>query len=309
MTRIKQNVEYERGFKYRSEDLRFATPKAVADYRAKRLSCDTLLEIGAGVGFQTIAFSRTCNKVIAVEIDKERFKFLKINLDKAKNTVLINGDALKEDLQADVIFVDTEREPSEKERTLDTIKPNIKKILEKFKNKNICIEVPPQTRNIELNCEKEYVSLHNKLNRLNLYFNDLKKCETSLVLLPEKVFLNDKNKEKLKLITDYENYSYIYEINPAVIRADLLGSISNKELFLYNGGNKFYFFSNTLIDSKFLKPYRILKDNSTLGKVILHGNVSPADYIRIKRSIESIMPGKVTGHVFLLKENLFAEEI
>jgi len=45
--------------------LRFATPADVAKYRAERLYCNIIAEIGAGIGGQTIAFAEKCRKVIA----------------------------------------------------------------------------------------------------------------------------------------------------------------------------------------------------------------------------------------------------
>src|SRR3989338_587977 len=70
MTRLKKQKELGSGSK---EDVRFGTPEAVASYRAQRLAelkPDTIIEIGAGAGFQTQAFAKVA-KVIAVEIDKE----------------------------------------------------------------------------------------------------------------------------------------------------------------------------------------------------------------------------------------------
>ena len=78
----KQPLIYQERLKIPKEFLKFATPKDVATYRAERLKCNVLVEIGAGIGGQTIAFSRKCKKVIAIELNKERAKTLNDNIKK-----------------------------------------------------------------------------------------------------------------------------------------------------------------------------------------------------------------------------------
>ena len=48
--------------------------------------------------------------------------------------------------------------------------------------KDVCIELPPQIKDIPFDCEIEYLSVNHELNRLNLYFGELKKCKLSAVI-------------------------------------------------------------------------------------------------------------------------------
>ena len=101
----KQPLIFQEKLKIPKEFLKFATPRDIANYRAERLKCNVLLEIGAGIGGQTIAFSRKCKKVIAIELDKERAKTLNENIKKLhiKNVEVI-GDALNKSYYLCLVF-------------------------------------------------------------------------------------------------------------------------------------------------------------------------------------------------------------
>ncbi len=64
-------------------DVRFGTPELVANYRAKRLAKlqpDTIIELGAGAGFQSNAFAKVAKNVIAVEMQQEYLEQLLIKM-------------------------------------------------------------------------------------------------------------------------------------------------------------------------------------------------------------------------------------
>ena len=324
MTRAKERkvVESVEKMRYEPEDFRFATPKIVADYRAKRLKCDTLCEIGSGVGFQTIAFAKSCKKVYAVEIDCRKAAYLKKNMEKLglKNVEVIEGDGLDKKIadkvkDADVFFVDTERAESEDARKLSSVKPDVSELVSLYKD--VCIEVPPQTRDISLGCEKEYVSVSGELNRLNLYFGRLKKYKTNVVILPSETRLESTGRKSLKAAKEIR-HKYLYEINPAVIRAGLVNELPTAELFRYN--NKEYLLSNKKIGSEFLTCYKItsiceakdIKENlakSGCGKVILKHSVSPSEYWSLRNKYEKDLGGSLVCYLFLFENAVICERI
>ncbi|KNC99566.1 RNA methyltransferase [Spizellomyces punctatus DAOM BR117] len=86
------------------------TPEKMAEYHAKRLSCDTVVDGFCGAGGNSIQFAKTCKKVIAVDIDPIKLRCARNNAriygveDKIQ---FILGDFLKvaETLQADAVFV------------------------------------------------------------------------------------------------------------------------------------------------------------------------------------------------------------
>ena len=302
----KQPILYQEKLNIPEEFLRFATSKEVALYRAERLKCNTLVEIGAGIGGQTLAFAKFCKKVIAIEINKKYADILINNLKKLKidNVKIIIGNALNQTIieqikQAtpDIIFCDTERK-AEGERSINDLQPNILKLLDAYSKitKNIAVEIPPFTKDIdslkEFEFEKEFLSLNGKLNRLTLYFGSLKKCDVSVVALPEKERIekspleepslkksplgkpsgkdeknpreeNSGKNKKIKSIKEIKSligFEYLYEINPAIILAGLVNELALSLKFsqYVNLSNKQYLISNQLINSQFLQPYKIL---------------------------------------------------
>lgn len=307
MPRVKVRKEVEEGLKYDSEDFRFATPKIVADYRAKRLKCDTLLEIGAGVGFQTVAFAKKCKKVYAVEIDERKVGYLNKNVAKLKNVEVIHGDGLSDEvakIKADAVFVDTERAASEDIRKLSSIKPDIKKLVELYKD--VCIELPPQIRGIELDCEKEYVSVDGELNRLNLYFGKLKTYKTNVVSLPEEKRLVYKGRT-LKETKSFD-HKFVYEIDAAVVRAGLVGELPKGEIFKFE--NKAYLVSNRKLKSDFLTEYKVLKvcnvpeikkalKELKCGEVVIKFKVEPEEYWKVRKKYEMDLKGKKQCYLFV----------
>lgn len=185
-----------------SDARRFATPEIVALYRAERLACNTILDLCSGAGFQSFAFCKTCKHVISVEKKPELVVMAKRFAKKLglKNITFVCGDALSADIikyikkqKPEIIFCDPERYASEKERKLETITPDINRLIEIYSkiSQNIAIEFPPYIRSLNFDAEYEYLSLNNTLNRLNLYFGELKKATKSVVLLPEKIRIEE----------------------------------------------------------------------------------------------------------------------
>lgn len=301
---------------YREEDMRWATHELAAEYRAQRLKCKTIVDIGCGIGFQSFAFAKTCKKVYAIEIDQEKIKLAKKNAQILgwKNIEFIYGDALSDKVisqlkKVDIVFCDPERSPEERQRNVASIKPSIPELLKKYRalTENIAIEFPPQMREIPFDCEKEYLSINGALNRLTLYFGDLKKCERSAAVLPAEEKLCSSEEATLKEIDKLGEY--LYEVDPAVAKAGLLAELSEQSgTELYEEGKAVFFTSDKKITGAFFKhkfkvidmcaqdEHEILtvlhKHNA--GKVILRIPVDPAEYWKIRRKIEAKLDGSKT---------------
>ncbi len=333
MTRSKkQGIANQESLHIPKQFLRFATPEQVANYRAERLKCNILVELGAGIGGQTIAFSKTCKKVISIESNKTKAEILSKNIKNLsiKNVKVIKGDALNKSViqkisieSPEIIFFDTER-PEQAERTLEKINPPIEKIIESYSSitSKIAIEIPPFTKDIEklkkdYDFEEEFISLNNQLNRLTLYFNELKTCNKSAISLPSRERLTNSNKKlNQKEISSAKNSQYLYSIDPTLILADLTNEISEKFDLKKLELNKPAFLSNKLIRSNFLVPYKILEipenefEDITIslrkiqaGKVVLRYNLKPKEYWKTRNLYEKGLAGKKEIHLFINKQN------
>lgn len=299
----------QKGLFFTLNDLRFATNEIAAKYRAKRLKCNTIIEIGSGIGLQSIWLAKECKKVVAVEIDKRKHEYAVQNakLLGIKNIEFINEDALKIKKlpKADIVFCETEREAEEKERKIEKIKPDIKKILETYGKitKDICIEVPPQIQDIKLDCEKEYLSVNHELNRLNLYFGKLKKCKVSAVIAETGERLEGEKKE----LKESKPLKYIHEPDKAVEKAGLKAEIAGKEAYAY----KDFLTSKNSVKSHFIKSsfevlHRCMGFNEAIkalkkedcGKAVLRYSISPDRYWKERKKYEAELKGKETLYLF-----------
>ncbi|MDP3698160.1 MAG: methyltransferase domain-containing protein [Nanoarchaeota archaeon] len=317
---------------YRDEDIRWATHELAAEYRAQRLKCKTIVDIGCGIGFQSFAFAKTCKKVYAIEIDTEKIKLAEKNAKILgwKNIEFIPGDALSEKVIAqlkdvEIVFCDPERSPEERQRNVATIKPNIPELLKKYRalTENIAIEFPPQITEIPFDCEREYLSIDGALNRLTLYFGDLQKCERSAVILPGKERLCSDENSTLEE-TDQLG-EYLYEADPAAVKAGLVAELSEETgAELYDEGKAVFFTGDKKIQSHFFKNVFKVVDmcaqeeheimtilqKHDAGKVILRIPVDPAEYWKIRKKMEAKLTGdKTYALLYLGNEAVIVEKV
>jgi len=313
------------------EDLRFSTPYEIAIYRAKRLKCRVIVDACSGLGFQTLAFANECEKVIAIERDKEKIKKA---MENAKtlgldNITFFNGDVLSREIvdevkyaKPDIIFCDPERIENEKERVLDTIKPNLNEFLEIYSKitKKIAIEVPPFMQNINFDCEKEYI-YYNERKHLTLYFNDLKKNEKNAVILPEKTIIEiDKslNEDKRKMLVEKGRIDrFIYEIKEIVNLAGLIPELVNKlsemKIRVLEQNKHTFLTSNRIVKSDFFKNkfevleivgnrFEIILDalrRHRAKHVVLRMSLDPKEYWEVRKQFEERLDGDRKLHLFV----------
>src|SRR3989344_5289676 len=274
---------------FNEEDVRFATPKEVAEYRANRLKCSRIVDLCCGIGVQTGAFAKTCEQVLGIEIDERKVDNAKKNFPD-ENLKFIKGDVLDEkviekikDFSPNIIFCDPERLAEEKERNLFSIKPD----LEKLK---------------DFNCEKEYLSINNKLNRLDIYFGELKKSEISVVDVFSEARI-EKSKKLIKTKSVKAPLKYIFEISEAIVKADLINEFAGKiNALILEDKNKVFLTSDYFEEDDLLslcKPYKVIRICNNLndiirilklkgfGKVILKYSIEPKNYWKERNMIEN----------------------
>lgn len=327
MTRDKHKIKFTKPIYSNKDGLQLSTPEIAAKYIAKRLKTDIIADLGCGIGGQVIFFAKECKKVYAVERDPVKIEYAKKNCELygVDNVEFILGDALSLETRdkisdSEIIFSDPARPLAEKIRTLDNLQPPIADLIKIYSGitKNLAFHAPPQMppERIGFDCEYEYMSLNGQLNRLTLYFGDLKKCERSAFVLPANVYLPSSNVPDIETAQLGE---YVYEPEPAVLKAGLLGELAGaisdagESVYFYNGNKKRTLLtSKNLIDSSFFKDkYRVFgktgKDipqikavltAANAGKVVLRFEVPPDEYWNVRNELENGLTGNKNVHLF-----------
>ncbi len=322
------------------DGIRFATPKVVAEYRAKRLKCKTIADISCGIGGQALYFAKYCDLVYAIEIDEKKIAYAKMNANAMglNNINFIRGDALSPHVitqlpKLDIVFSDPARPPTEIKRSIHSLSPSISKVMEAYSEKtsDFAFEVPPQltSERIPFDCEKEYISLQGKLNRLNLYFNSLKRADVSAVALPgEASILSDektRSTKKMELPS-----SYAYEPHECVTKAglveQLLSDLKQQDddtgILELDGKRTIISSSKPLISCLFKNSYKVtgimeadlkkinkyLKGNS-FGKLIIRAPIEPEKYWKVRNLLEEGLSGERKAHLFLKDKKAIVCEV
>jgi hypothetical protein len=65
-----------------------SSSEATADYKASMFKGNTLIDLTGGLGIDDIAFSRSFNRVISVDSDKELNKLAEVNFRKLESAIL-----------------------------------------------------------------------------------------------------------------------------------------------------------------------------------------------------------------------------
>lgn len=316
------------------DGMRFATPEEVARYRAKRLKCNTIADISCGIGGQTIYFAKECEKVFAIEIDPKKIEYARKNCRQLgiDNVAFICADALSPEAigslpELDVVFSDPARPPSENRRDINSLQPSIPEVMDAYRDKtsNFAFEAPPQLRpeRINFDCEKEYLSLDGKMNRLDLYFGDLKKCGISAIALPSGARIESVGNSP-DIRTVREPAMYAYEPEESVERAGLLPGlaeeikplVSDISIFPVDKKRTFLTSMENIDHRLFKNRYRVLNTpafdmariNSYLkengfGTVLLRASVDPKEYWNIRNILEKGLRGDRKAHLFLKGQN------
>lgn len=307
------------------EDVRFATQMDVAAWRARRLRGRLLIEVGAGIGMQTIAFARQCRRVIALEPDKRKVAYAMANVRAAglDNVTFIQGGALEmfdevskaANGRADIIFLDPQRPPEEEVRDLHAnFAPPLFEFVEKYGalTKAIAIELPPHTRTIDMEGEREYMSVEGELRRLTLYLGPLEKDKRSAVAVPANARVQG---EPEALPHEGKTGRFLYEPDEALVRAELVQQVAGPCVTV-SAGKTILLSSNAHVDSPFFRnSFEILSvcepqlhvikghlQSAGAKQVVLRASVPADQYWAERKKYESGLTGTQTVHLFILPE-------
>lgn len=115
-----------------------SSSEALAAYKAKLFSGDTLVDLTGGLGIDDAAFSRSFKKVISADSDPElnelaRINFLKLGSDNIDRIDSTAEDLLNTSPKADLVYLDADRRSSSRKAvTLHDSSPPVLEILPKI---------------------------------------------------------------------------------------------------------------------------------------------------------------------------------
>lgn len=304
----------------------YSTPEIVADYRASRLASSDLIDVGCGAGMQTVFFSRKCS-VTGIEVSPMRAIMAKLNANAYGYSPrkIITSDYVNviETLEIDretVIFSDPLRPRTEGERTLKSLIPSpvILRKLTSGKTERFVFDLPPQISwdNIGLEGEKEYISIDGLLNRLTLYQGDLKRSDSSAVILPRKVRIRG-TPETAEFDAVSEPMDRIFVPDISLIYSSLLHRIKETGNFflLSRDKRRTVLTGSDEMHSYFPGEVFSVLDTATgqdllgklselnCGKAVLRYSLDPDDYYTERKKIEDSLSGDEELHLFRNGEN------
>ncbi len=249
---VKGKMKFPRAnlMKFSREGLAQASSKYLAEYRTWKMKyrlgeIKSSLDICCGIGGDAIAMA-TRWKVVAVEKDEDIIEMAKHNIkvyNLEKNVYFIQGDIIKlindkefidKVIDVNCIFFDPSRRSKEKRTVkIEEYQPPLS-FVEKLQtiSPNICVKISPGTDldRIKYNCDIEVVSYKGEVKEVMLWFGDFKEISNRNQILatklPEKITLV---KEEHKLdISQSEPKKYLYEPDPAFIKAHMIKALAKK---------------------------------------------------------------------------------
>ena len=218
------------------EALEQATSWEIAQHRAKRyVDADWILDVCSSIGSDSLALSAYAN-VIAFELDFLRSSIANVNsniisTNKSIHNInaFINNSLYVNELLKTYLFFDPARRSGFKRKfDVNDYLPPLN-IVHSWKNATgIGIKLSPgvdlnQIRNFD--CEVEFISLNGELKEAVLWMNALKSGKRRATILSAGISLVDEPTPELSTSSPL---AYIYEPDPAIIRAGMVTSLASR---------------------------------------------------------------------------------
>ncbi|MGE0709713.1 MAG: class I SAM-dependent methyltransferase [Planctomycetota bacterium] len=206
------------------EALEQASAHEVAAWRAARLVGRRVLEVGAGIGGDTIALARAGCRVVACERDPVRAALLRHNLAALELSdrveVREEDGLLAEAGEVDAIYADpARREGSKRLLDIEAMAPPLSALRTRAAGRDLLVKQAPglDLEQVPADAGLELVSLAGELKEALLTFGALRRPGPRAVLLPAGAELVRADPELPPRVAPPG--AWLYEPDPAVIRA------------------------------------------------------------------------------------------
>jgi SAM-dependent methyltransferase len=261
------------------EALEQATDSRVAQYRAARFQDSRrVADLGCSIGGDSLWLAMVTDQVLGIDLDQVRLIFARHNAaayNLYDKIAFIQADVCYPPAclnRFDAIFADPARR-TEGRRTVrpQFYHPPLDKLMETYAGQPLGIKVAPgmDFSAATLADEIEVISLNGEVKEAVLWFRDLAIPGVSrrATLLPDGKTLTDETSSQCAIggLGDY-----LYEPDPAVIRAGLVGQLGMQLDINLLDPNIAYLSGNQAIESPFIKGYQIEARLSLKVKQINH---------------------------------------
>ncbi len=293
----------------------YSTPEIIGKYRAERMNCE-VLDIGSGAGMQAIMFGLR-KRSSGIEVDESRYLMSKLNADAYGSDVEFrNIDFYDFSEKYDgTVFSDPLRYRS---GGSESLVPSPYDLLKRFPQSDFAFDLPPKmdTEKINIDGEREYISVNGYLARLTLYTGSLKRSGSSAHIFPADVHMEGTYSDTR--FAQGEVKKYIYVPDEAVVYAGLLEGFSQMVLVdkdrrrtVLSSDEEIGDFPGTVYSvmdecSHDRLPETVRKINP--ADVLLRYSVDPNDYYRITQEMKN-EGGKGTLYIFRSGENYYITEM
>jgi predicted RNA methylase len=263
---------------FTDESLQQASSHEIAAYHAEKLAgFQQIADLGSGIGGDATAFARNASSVWAVEKNPVLCRILKHNfyvngcLDRVN---VYCADWTQMDLDSrDAVFIDpSRRKEGKRVFTLSEMEPSITTILNLHRKiSNIAVKVAPgiSHEDIPIIAETEFVSEKHTLKEALLLFGGLKKgfIRTAMILPGMHKMVHTGMDP---IISTSEPLKYLYEPDPAVIRASLVKNLAKDIDAFQLDPNIAYLTSAQFVATPFARAWKILQHGPFNLKILNH---------------------------------------
>jgi hypothetical protein len=267
--RRKAGVKFARAEQmfFERQALEQASTEAVAVYRAERMAgFDVLFDLGCGIGGDTLALAR--NGPVA-SVDRDRMRLLLL----AANAQALGLERLIRPVEADLTFPAWRFPP----RTAAFFDPARRKAGRRIHSvgrydpplemsslwlatlEGLAVKVSPAVDLAELRgwpCEVEFISCEGELKEACLWFAGLRRGERRATLLPGPHTLTISGDHSAPVAPPR---TYLYEPDPAVMRAGLVGELADRIGASQIDPSVAYLTSDERVYSPFARAYRVVE--------------------------------------------------
>ena len=265
--------------KFDRDGLAQASSKTVAEYRTWKMRnrlgvIRSALDVGSGIGGDTIAMALRW-KVLSVDMDPVKVEMLRHNIkvyNVTDNVEVIQGDIydlLKDpefqvktsDLDV-IFFAHSRRQGWRRTVKFEEYQPPLS-LIEKLVDicPNVCATIAPAAdlSKIKYDCDIEIISNKGEVKEAVLWFGRLKHApgKRSLIAtkLPERITWV---KEKTDPIDVSEPGEYLYEPDPAYVKAQMVNNLAKEYNLTLLHPTIAYLTGDKHVKSPLLKPHRVL---------------------------------------------------